>query len=141
MLTKTIEINGFTFTAQKWSLPKVVQDQSKILGMLSEPMSTLAAISNGDYDEGSVAGIVVQTLMDTISSQDLQALCGVILEGVTMKNKNGVTVECTLDRMDKEGVEFDTLLLLLADIIYFNFEGFIKNGFAEQLTKRLAPKI
>jgi hypothetical protein len=136
-IEKEFSINGFEFKAKKWNLPRTLEYQGQIMKILTEPLSTMASVSNGTQDDDIVAGAITAVLLSTIGEIDFPQITKILFYNVTTKNKNGVEVECTLERLDELGVDFDTVILLCADIILFNFGAFIKNDFAGQLTKRM----
>lgn len=132
MPTKSLQLNGFTFILKKWPLPRVLAEQGQVLKVLSEPFSMLAAVSGG-VEEGIIVAALTEAFMKTMASQDMTVFVPNMVRGTTMHNKSGVEVECTISNMDELGVEYDTIMLLLIEIIKYNFGAFLKNDFVGQI--------
>lgn len=132
MPTKTVSINGFTFILSKWNLPRVMQEQGKIMNLLSKPFSMLAAVG-GETDESVAFAALTEAFMKTLAEQDMATFVPQMVKGINMLNENGVEVEASVQRMSEMGVEYDTVIVLLLEIVKYNFGSFLKNDFVGQI--------
>lgn len=132
MPTKTVVINGFTFILSKWNLPRVMQEQGKIMNLLSKPFSMLAAVGD-EMDESIAFAALTEAFMKTLAEQDMSTFVPQMIKGINMLNENGVEVDANIQRMSDMGVEYDTVIVLLLEIVKYNFGSFLKNDFVGQI--------
>lgn len=123
------------FNIPTWDMNKQIQNQNKVLPLVSSPISNaVAMMGEEDNDESMFMAAVIKGVLDALSSEEFPKAIPALLSDVGYFNANGVAQSgLTVDKLQDLGGNLSTLYTICIAVIKENYGPLLQGGLQDSL--------
>lgn len=122
------------FKIPVWDMNKQIQNQGKVLPLVSAPISNAVAMMGDEEDESMFMAAVIKGVLDALSSAQFPSAVPALIADVQYNNENGVVQHgLTVDKLQALGGNLSTLYAICIAVIKENYGPLLQGGLQDSL--------